>query len=296
MGLKRVQQGEPITAFWANSLVNQLDTMTTLPIAKRGGNTGTGLNQWSYPAGFQIQMSSSGAWTIEPGCIFVQGKLINGLGGSYTNNHSSLQNWASCYHHNGKQLPKWKIKGYIPSDATAEVEESKFWLINENASEEDTQQSETNTLPENPPEGYTWWEQYINEVDEEQGTIKQIISGSIYITLPVASVTARPFDVMITEVTENENNTEEETDGDEEETTEVELEVRSGMLQMPNKELIMIPQTLELKKTTEEPFFVILQVYRDAEAKVKYTYKLQNYNEHTADGWTQIDAEEERNQ
>ena len=292
MSVQFVRKGEPITAFWANSLVNAVNTQST---SKGQAHVNTGYNplhQYVNPAAFQIQMTQSGCYTIEPGTIFINGTEIIGKGETHSAHKSSLQNWEDTFFHKGKKLPKWKIKGYIPRDYTGDVSASKFWLINENS---EVEQNKENMPPDDVPEGAMWWEQLINEVDDNQGTIKQIVSGTIYITLPVPSSTARPFDVRIASVTEipTEENEEGETEGEEGETVqEVELEVYSGCVQMPNKEIVIVPQRLQLKKTITEPVFVTLKLTRDAEGVIKYKHDVLTYGELAEAGWTLTDAVE----
>ena len=277
MGVKRVKAGDPITAHWANSLVTQVETVAGWTTTPNKGNFSHAPVQFSYPAGFQIQMSPSGAWTIEPGCIFINGELVVGNGTTYSHNQTSLQNWSSAYYHKGNELPKWKIKGYIP-DTSGTVADSKFWLINENASEET---SKSEQPPENCPEGYKWWEQYINEVDEENGFVKQIISGTIFISTAQAANVPRPFDVIV--VGKVDENPDLETEGDdtgtgteieEEEEEKVEFEIRSGWVLLPHKTIVMIPQKLKLEHSTTDPFFVTLNVSRDGEGKYQYKYEM----------------------
>lgn len=275
MGVKRVKSGDPITAHWANSLVTQVETVAGWSNTPNKGNFSHAPVQYNYPAGFQIQMSSTGAWTIEPGCIFINGELVKGKGDTYTHNQTSLQNWSSAYYHKANKLPKWKIKGYIP-DTSGTVEDSKFWLINENASDSG---GKGEAPPEKCPEGYKWWEQQINEVDEENGYVKQIISGTIFISTAQAANVPRPFDVIV--VGKVEENPDLETEGDdtgteteEEEEEKVEFEIRSGWVLLPHKTIVMIPQKLKLEHSTAEPFFVTLNVSRDSKGKYQYKYEM----------------------
>lgn len=297
MSVRRVNAGEPITAFWANSIVNALDTIGGNRTASNSGFTTLAPQQFNNPTAFQIQMTSSGCWTIEAGTIYINGELIKGKGSTYGNHATSLQNWDSCYFYKGKKLPKWKIKGYIPKNATGEISGSKFWLINEN--NEESQEGNTDNPPEEVPEGYTWWETYINDIDEKQGTIKQLVTGTIHITLPVAVATMRPFDITITGVKVNEQPVPEgeesqpETEGEESEAETVQLEVCSGSILMPNKERIFIPQRLQLEHSTAEPFFVVLTVKRTAEGIAKFKYEIKTESTMSNEGWTFTEAEEE---
>lgn len=277
MGVKRVKSGDPITAHWANSLVTQVETVAGWTNTPNKGNFSHAPVQFNYPAGFQIQMSPTGAWTIEPGCIFINGELVKGKGDTYTHNQTSLQNWSSAYYHKSNKLPKWKIKGYIP-DTSGTVEDSKFWLINENGSEDG---GKAEAPPEKCPDGYKWWEQQINEVDEENGYVKQIISGTIFISTAQAANVPRPFDVIV--VGKVDENPDIETEGDdtgagteieEEEEEKVEFEIRSGWVLLPHKTIVMIPQKLKLEHSTADPFFVTLNVSRDAEGKYNYKYEM----------------------
>lgn len=278
MGVKRVKSGDPITAHWANSLVTQVETVAGWSTTPNKGNFSHAPVQFNYPAGFQIQLSHTGAWTIEPGCIFINGELVVGKGTTYSHNQTSLQNWSSAYYHKGEKLPKWKIKGYIP-DTTGTVADSKFWLINENGSEETSKDEQP---PEKCPEGYKWWEQPINEVDEENGYVKQIISGTIYISTAQAANVPRPFDVIV--VGKVEENPDEETEGadtetETEEKEKVEFEIRSGWVLLPHKNIVMIPQRLKLQHSTVEPFYVSLKLTRNAEGKLEYKYEMMSQAE-----------------
>lgn len=299
MSIRRVNSGEPITAFWANSIVSAIDTISgNRKVYATSSNTNRPID-FNNSAGFQIQMTPSGCWTIEAGTIYVNGQLIQGKGTTYGSNSSSLQNWSSCYFYKGKELPKWKIKGYIPKNATGNIADSKFWLINE--SETNTNNNEEDNPPETPPEGFRWWEQYVNDTDSEQGTIKQLITGSIQITLPVAVATMRPFDITITGVEESETDLPEaqeettpeepETNVPEEQEETVKFEVCSGSILLPNKERVFIPQRLELSHSTNEPFFVVLTVKRDATGTVKYKYEIMTESNLTSDGWTFTEAQ-----
>lgn len=290
MGIKRVIAGEPITAFWANSLATHIDTISSQGVYNRGVTSSGHEVSFSYNGGFQIQMTPQGDYTIEAGSIFVNGTLIKGTSTGFGNNYSSLQNWDEVMHHKGKNLPKWKIKGYIPTDYTGNISASKFWLINENSEAAEG----ANMPPEEVPEGMTKWEQLINEVDEAKGLIKQIVTGSIFITLPVAVTSARPFDITVRK--KEKAATDEETEGEESESPEeefVELDINSGSIQFPNNEVVFISQRLKLEKSTAQPFFVVLHTYRDKEGVIKYKYELLNYEEWAAKGYTQIDAQED---
>lgn len=316
MSVRRVNSGEPITAFWANSIVNALDTYGG---NRNNGTSGVGGNapqQFTYPAAFQIQMTASGCWTIEAGTIYINGKLIQGNGNTYGQHSSSLQNWEQVYFHNGKNLPKWKIKGYIPSSPDKDISLSKFWLINENA-------DNAQELKIEPPLGYSMWELLINDVDEKQGTIKQLVSGTIHITMPVAGSNMRPFDIRITGTKTKEEVTPEGEGGEpapdpapqaegEEPTPEggepttpegetpeedieediVEFEVMSGTLLLPNKERVLIPQKLGLSHSTAEPFLVILNVKRDSQGVIKFNYEMLTEEALALDGWTLTEAVE----
>lgn len=299
MGVRRVNSGEPITAFWANSIVNALDTVGGNRTTTASGVSSNAPQQFNNPAAFQIQMTQSGCWTIEAGTIFINGELIKGIGNTYGNHATSLQNWESVYFHKGTNLPKWKIKGYIPKTAQGVIANSKFWLLNENA--EDTQQQQQQ-LPQELPEGYTWWEQYINDVDDTQGTIKQLVTGTIHITLPVAVATLRPFDITITGTTkavpdegqdpqpQADGDQEQETEQDEEENEIVEFEICSGTILLPNKERLLIPQRLQMSYSTVNPFYVVLTVKRDEQGTCKYKYTIQTEEALTQDGWTLTEA------
>ena len=306
MGVRRVNSGEPITAFWANSIVNALDTVGGNRTTTTSGVSGNAPQQFNNPAAFQIQMTQSGCWTIEAGTIFINGELIKGNGNTFGNHATSLENWESCYFHKGQSLPKWKIKGYIPKTAQGVIANSKFWLINENA--EDTQQQQEQ-LPKELPEGYTWWEQYINDVDDKQGTVKQLVTGTIHITLPVAVATLRPFDITITGTStpdaeggegeqepqpqaEDEQlpDEEQEQEGYEEESEIVNFEICSGTILLPNKERILIPQKLQMSHSTKEPFYVVLTVKRDEQGICKFKYSIQTEDALTQDGWTLTEA------
>lgn len=299
MSIRKVSKGDPITAHWANSLIHAIETQSVFSSTNKhhAGASGKSLD-FIYPAGFQITMTPRGQWTIEPGCIFINNELVVGKNDSLTANQTSLMNWSSACIHKGKKLPKWKIKGYIPRDYTMPIKDSKFWLIDENgsgdgSSSSSSTQGEDENPPENPPEGYTWWEQMINDVDEDGGTIKQIISGSIYISLPVPASSMRPFDVRITQVIKEETDGDGETEGEEEEEEKVEIEVASGWVHMPNKEFVMVPQRLKMLQSTTEPFYVILTLTRDENGTLKYNHECKTENQLQADGWTIIEAEQD---
>jgi hypothetical protein len=164
------------------------------------------------------------------------------------------------------------------------------------------------------------WELLINDVDEKQGTIKQLVSGTIHITLPVAGSNMRPFDIRITgtkkkdEVipegedpapdpapqpqAEGEDPTPEGEDptpeGDnptpEEDKEFVEFEIMSGTILLPNKERVLIPQRLKLSHSTAEPFFVVLNVKRDNKGIIRYNYEMLTEEALTQDGWTLTEA------
>ena len=152
-------------------------------------------------------------------------------------------------------------------------------------------------------------------MDEKQGTVKQLITGSLHITLPVAVATMRPFDITITgSSTEEDNgdnpnnpdgvtpqaegdtpNTDEpETEGDEEDKTIVHFEVASGSILMPNKERIFIHQRLQMQHSAQEPFYVVLTVKRDEEGQTKFKYSLLSEEALAEDGWTFTEAIEEK--
>ena len=128
MVVKNVGRGEPITAFWANSLVNEVNLKQGIHLSGRSipRPSMRNLQLTSEPA-FQIRYTKSGDITLNAGQIYINGLLVGASSekgeeassekGEEVSKHSynqfsSLKEWEENSVHtmqNLEDLPEWYI-------------------------------------------------------------------------------------------------------------------------------------------------------------------------------------------
>lgn len=120
MVVKNVGRGEPITAFWANSLVNEVNMKQGIHLSGRSipRPSMRNLQLTSEPA-FQIRYTKSGDITLNAGQIYINGLLVgaSSKNGEEVSKHSynqfsSLKEWEENSVHtmqNLEDLPEWYI-------------------------------------------------------------------------------------------------------------------------------------------------------------------------------------------
>ena len=120
MVVKNVGRGEPITAFWANSLVNEVNLKQGVHLSGRSipRPSMRNLQLTSEPA-FQIRYTKSGDITLNAGQIYINGLLVGASSeiGEEVSKHSynqfsSLKEWEENSVHTMQDLedlPEWYI-------------------------------------------------------------------------------------------------------------------------------------------------------------------------------------------
>ena len=78
--VKNVSKGDKITAFWANSLVNEVNNGQGIKLGRRSipSSNGHSIQMASEPA-FQIRYSMDNQFTLNTGQIYLDGVLIESL-------------------------------------------------------------------------------------------------------------------------------------------------------------------------------------------------------------------------
>ena len=196
MLVKNVTSGEPITAFWANSVANNVNMGTGLHLQARRihGSHMRPLQMASEPA-FQVRYAKSGAITLNAGQIYFNGLLVSptvdqcdsgtGVEGevpseihSY-NMFSSIKNWAQNSIHWMQDIndyPQWYIVITAPLIVNKDnIKQVKAELIKNKPGQE----------PPTKPEKQEGEEQKqwlcFQLTKAQQNKLLQLISGSIWI-------------------------------------------------------------------------------------------------------------------
>lgn len=191
MVIKNVSRGEPITALWANSLVNEVNLNQGIRLRGRNVNESSGsrIQMASEPA-FQIRYTKNGHITLNAGQIYVNGYLVTqtveeGQTAQHSyNQFSSIKNWDKYAIHqmtNGvEDLPEWYIIITSPKNVTASnINEVEAELVKK------TKGQAKPTKPENIGDDKLWACVQISKVVDNQ--LLQLVSGSIFFTTPSES-------------------------------------------------------------------------------------------------------------
>ena len=182
MIVKNVAPGIPITASWANSLVNAVNQSGNVVIPKNSVEFTKGKTNIFFEnnSAWQISLTPERKVFLNAGQIYVNGMLVKGEESSY-NQFCSCSNYEkNCLQdldENGK-YPIWEIEIEMPSGVTAEnIDQVKAELkikssdntgtgsdtSSDTEGEEENEETKKITIPLNDAEG------------------KQLVSGSIYI-------------------------------------------------------------------------------------------------------------------
>lgn len=212
MVVKNVGRGEPITAFWANSLVNEVNMKQGLHLSGRSipRPSMRNLQLASEPA-FQIRYTKSGDVTLNAGQIYINGLLV-GAGkadadGNVTgatdkhsyNQYSSLKDWdANSVHtmQDIEDLPEWYVVITGPKVVnSSNISEVEAKLVKQKKGTKPPVQPKENTNT-----GGTGSTESTTEEEEKMwcciqlskvvnGELLQLVSGSIFLsTAPVSLV------------------------------------------------------------------------------------------------------------
>lgn len=191
MVIKNVSRGEPITALWANSLVNEVNLNQGIRLRGRNVNDSSGsrIQMASEPA-FQIRYTKNGYVTLNAGQIYINGYLVTqtaeeGQTAQHSyNQFSSIKNWDKYAIHqmaNGvEDLPEWYILITSPKKVTeSNISEVEAELVKK------TKGQAKPTKPENIGDDKLWACVQISKVVDNQ--LLQLVSGSIFFTTPSES-------------------------------------------------------------------------------------------------------------
>lgn len=178
MVVKEVQSGEPISASWANSLVKAVNTYGGTSHSDRAGDATLAkpIQLASEPA-WQIRYTKNHQITLNAGQIYINNQLITCGENSY-NQYGSVEDWTrlSVYTPtSAEDLPIWSI--YIYQAKNAETKPTTRAILKVRSSAEAVPALDT------PPDGYSLIKQIqLNTVDSTTKSLKQLVSGSIYIS------------------------------------------------------------------------------------------------------------------
>lgn len=201
MVIKNVSRGEPITALWANSLVNEVNLNQGIRLRGRNVNESSGsrIQMASEPA-FQIRFTKNGYVTLNAGQIYINGYLVTqtveeGQNAKHSyNQFSSIKNWDKYAIHqmaNGAEdLPEWYILITSPKNVTeSNVNEVEAELV------KNTKGQAKPTKPENIGNDKLWACVQISKVVDNQ--LLQLVSGSIFFSTPSESFSSYDGELSI---------------------------------------------------------------------------------------------------
>ena len=178
MVVKEVQSGEPISASWANSLVKAVNTHGGTSHSDRAGDATLAkpIQLASEPA-WQIRYTKNHQITLNAGQIYINNQLITCGENSY-NQYGSVEDWTKLSVYtpsSAEDLPIWSI--YVYQAKNAETKPTIRAILKVRSSAEAAPALDT------PPDGYSLIKQIqLNTVDSTTKSIKQLVSGSIYIS------------------------------------------------------------------------------------------------------------------
>lgn len=162
MVVKNVGRGEPITAYWANSLVNEVNMKQGLHLSGRSIPRPSMRNlQLSSEPAFQIRYTKSGDVTLNAGQVYINGLLV-GAGKSDTdgnitgvvdkhsyNQYSSLKDWDANSVHTMQDLddlPEWYVVITAPKVVnSSNIHEAEATLIKQAKGSKPPEQPKQNT-------------------------------------------------------------------------------------------------------------------------------------------------------
>lgn len=175
MAIKNVTKGEKITASWANSLVDTVNSLGGLDL--RGHSAGNNNKNTHKPyqphSQFLIRKTANLTYTIEAGSIFVDGELIESASSSHFQ-YSSLTDYeqnSSYSPTSADDLPIW----YIDIFTTENEEQQKhIAILKVKGNLEPFQDSSISDYEFNT-------RIILNTVDLDKKEVRQIVSGTIYL-------------------------------------------------------------------------------------------------------------------
>lgn len=176
MAIKNVTKGERISAIWANSIVDTVNAMQGVDLrGTSAAPTAKGIHRPYQPhSQFLIKKLSDLSYSIEAGSIFIDGTLIE------CSEHGNFQYCSlidydknSVYKpQNSADLPIWYIDIFTTKDTKKQKHIAYLKVKNHEAPFEDTSVS-----------GYSFNNRFVlNTVDIEKCEVKQIVSGSMYLS------------------------------------------------------------------------------------------------------------------
>lgn len=177
--VKTVKSGDPISAMWANSIVSAVNTLPSFASNTRG-YFGKGHRPISYhdSSAFEIHFCDSGQFFLNTGQLYIDNQLLTCGDNSY-NQYGSVENWKELSVYTPQSvddLPLWSINIYqcIEPDEHHPLFRAILKV-----------QSATTLIPpvDTPPDKYVLVKTIpLNTVDKQNKSIKQLVSGSIYIS------------------------------------------------------------------------------------------------------------------
>lgn len=187
--INTVSKGEPIRATWANSIALELNHPNGLNLRSkhRAENYSRPMQYASEPA-FQIRTTSNYDYTLNTGQIYIDGELVEASENNQDsyNQYGSIDNWEALSIYtpiSEKDFPIWTILIYklaIEEAAVGDEETPPPYKASLSVKSFDGSQS-PKTVP-TPDNYYLWKSIPVNEVDEEYSELKQLVSGSIYLS------------------------------------------------------------------------------------------------------------------
>ena len=202
MLVKNVTSGEPISAAWANSLVNNVNLKQGLSVANRSVEftKARGGLQFANDAAWQIRITQDRKVTINAGQIYINGLLVSPEDAKHSyNQFCSCSNWETvCVQEIGDDgsLPIFYIDLKMPSQVTEEnIDEVTATLKVKKSGE--LSDDESNEENDDNEEGTRSITIQLNDVVENE--IKQKVSGSIYLDSAAAGFPRAKEGIIICE-------------------------------------------------------------------------------------------------
>lgn len=228
MLVKNVSSGEPITAAWANSLVNTVNHKNGLVVDQRGIEfTKAAVDlKFSNDAAWQISVTDDKQIILNAGQIYINGILVKPQknGKNSYNQFCSAENWdkVAIQEWNKDALPVFVISIEAPKQVTEEnIKEVKAVLKLQNEKGENLEGNEE----EDEGNGDKWKKEIqLNEIVD--GEIKQLVSGSIYISQNAVLPKAKEGIIITDDPVEEDDETQTTAEGENEEEKKTEKVIK----------------------------------------------------------------------
>lgn len=181
MILKNVSKGDPITATWANSLINKINHNGDLDL--RGGVTLPPQYKkpvrLQYDEAWKIRLDEDMIYRLNSGQIYINNNLIHGESINFLPNYNSVQGYSdnsSYIPTSSNDIPIWAIDIYKSEETDTYTAYLTVWGCNEEEPEitEITDNEHIKRLYLNTVNTYQE-----NEVEHKE--LKQLYSGTIYL-------------------------------------------------------------------------------------------------------------------